>query len=120
MGGENVSRAELSLLPFSSPATAVTAEPAQFRKAIPPEVVARSAMVADPLRLFDCAPVGDGAAAALLVNENAIGRAKSGLVEVLGGAIATTEFSVYERKDMLRVEATETAFKRALGQAWVP
>ena len=77
-------------------------------------------MVADPLRLFDCAPVGDGAAAALLVNENAIGRAKTGLVEVLGGAIATTEFSVYERKDMLRFEATEMAFRRALEQAGLP
>ncbi len=117
---ENVSRDELSALPVLSHANAVTAEHAQFRKAITPEVVARSAMVADPLRLFDCAPVGDGAAAALVVNENAIGRAKGGLVEILGGAIATTEFSVYERKDMLRFEATETAFKRALGQAGLP
>src|SRR5712691_11305385 len=105
---------ELSALPVLSHANAVTAEHAQFRKAITTDVVARSAMVADPLRLFDCAPVGDGAAAALVVNENAIGRAKGGLVEILGGAIATTEFSVYERKDMLRFEATETAFKRAL------
>src|SRR2546428_5618122 len=120
MGGENVSRAELSLLPFSSPANAVTAEQAQFRKAITPEVDAGWARVADPLRLFDCAPVGDGAAAALVVNENTIGRAKSGLVEILGGAIATAEFSVYERKDMLRFEATEMAFKRALEQAGLP
>src|SRR5712692_338326 len=97
MEQESVSRDELSSLPVLSHANAVTAEHAQFRKAITTEVVARSAMVADPLRLFDCAPVGDGAAAALVVNENATGRAKSGLVEVLGGSISTTEFSVYKR-----------------------
>lgn len=113
----NVSRDELSSIPVIDHSNAVTAEHAQFRKAITPEVVSRSSMVADPLRLFDCAPVGDGAAAVLLVNDSAVAGSKTKLARVLGGRIATTEFSIYERKDMLDFKATRAAFNGALEQA---
>jgi acetyl-CoA acetyltransferase len=115
----NVTRDELSSIPVLDHSNAVTAEHAQFRKAITPEVVGRSAMISDPLRLFDCAPVGDGAAAVLLLNEEAL-PAKAKAAEVLGGAISTNEFSVYEREDMLDFKATREAFKGALAQAGVP
>jgi acetyl-CoA C-acetyltransferase len=120
MEEEGVTRDELSAIPVISHANAVTAEHAQFRKAITPEIVARSAMIADPLRLFDCAPVGDGAAAVLLVNDKGASAAKGKMVEVLGGGLSTTEFSVYEREDMLRFKATEESFKRALKSSGVP
>jgi acetyl-CoA C-acetyltransferase len=112
----NVTRDELSSIPVLDHANAVTAAHAQFRKAISPEVVGRSSMIADPLRLFDCAPVGDGAAAALIVNDNSPARSKM-LMEVLGGKIATNEFSIYEREDMLDFKATRGAFKGAMAQA---
>jgi acetyl-CoA C-acetyltransferase len=40
---------------------------AQFQKAIDMETVLRAPMVASPLGLFDCCPVSDGAAAAIVV-----------------------------------------------------
>ncbi len=114
----DVSRDELSAIPVMDHANAVTADHAQFRKAITPDVVSRSSMVADPLRLYDCAPVGDGAAALLLVNDRAAaGASPGGMAEVLGGQIATDEFSVYEREDMLDFRATREAFKKAMAQA---
>lgn len=113
----NVTRDELSSIPVLDHANAVTAEHAQFRKAITAEVVSRSSMIADPLRLFDCAPVGDGAAAVLLVNDEAASGSKRKMAEVLGGRVATTEFSVYEREDMLDFRATREAFKGALAAA---
>ncbi len=119
MEQEGVSRDELSSLPVLDHANAVTADHAQFRKAIIPEVVSRSSMVADPLRLFDCAPVGDGAAAVMLVNEKAASGAKKKMAEVLGGRVATGEFSLYERKDMLDFKATRDAFKGAMADAGV-
>lgn len=112
----NVTRDELSSIPVLDHSNAVTAAHAQFRKAITPEVVGRSSMVADPLRLFDCAPVGDGAAATLIVGEKGAAGAKK-LVEVLGGRIATNDFSIYERDDMLDFRATREAFKGAMAQA---
>jgi len=112
-----VTRDELSSIPVLDHKNGVTVDHAQFRKVISPDVVARSNLIADPLRLFDCAPVGDGAAAALLVNEAGAAGAKGPIVEVLGGGVATDEFSIYERKDMLRFSATEKAFKSAMERA---
>lgn len=112
----SVTRDELSSIPVLDHANAVTAAHAQFRKAITTEVVERSSMIADPLRLFDCAPVGDGAAAALIVNDDSPARSKN-VMEILGGKIATNEFSIYERNDMLDFKATRMAFKEAVGQA---
>lgn len=113
----NVTRDELSSIPVIDHSNGVTAEHAQFRKAITPEAVGRSSMVADPLRLFDCAPVGDGGAAVLLANDNAAAGSRRRMAEVLGGRISTNEFSIYERKDMLDFKATREAFKGAMAQA---
>src|SRR5208337_2059344 len=113
----DVSRDELSSIPVIDHANAVTAEHAQFRKAITPDAVSRSSMVADPLRLFDCAPTGDGAAEVLLVNEREASSAKKKMAEVLGGRIVTNEFSFYQREDMLDFNATREAFKGAMAQA---
>jgi acetyl-CoA acetyltransferase len=113
----DVSRDELSAIPVIDHANAVHAAHAQFRRAITPEVVSRSQMIADPLRLFDCAPVGDGAAAVLLVNDNAAGGSKKAMAEVLGGAISTSDFSLYEREDMLDFKATRFAFRSAMDKA---
>jgi acetyl-CoA acetyltransferase len=115
----DVSRDELSSIPVIDHSNAVTAAHAQFRKPITPEVVGRSAMIADPLRLFDCAPVGDGSAAVLLVNDNAASGTKKRMAEVLGGKIATNEFSIYEREDMLDFKSTRLAFRGAMEQAGV-
>jgi len=113
----NVTREELSSLPVIDHANAVSAEHAQFRKAITREVVARSNVVADPLRLFDCAPVGDGAAAVMLTNERAASVSRGPLVEVLGSHVSTQQFNLYERSDMLSFGATGEAFRAALKQA---
>lgn len=113
----DVSRDELSSIPVIDHANAVTAEHAQFRRAITPDAVSRSSMVADPLRLFDCAPIGDGAAAVLLVSDTAASSAKKKMAEVLGGRIVTNEFSVYQREDMLDFNATREAFNGAMAQA---
>ena len=120
MEQSGVTRDELSSIPVLDHNNAVTAEHAQFRKAITPEVVSRSSMIADPLRLFDCAPVGDGAAAALLVSDSAASNRKGKMAEVLGGGVSTAEFSVYERKDMTDFKATGEALRKASAQSGVP
>ncbi|QQG49061.1 MAG: hypothetical protein HY247_01755 [archaeon] len=120
MEKEGVTRDELSAIPVLDHLNAVSAEHAQFRKAISPEVVGRSSMVADPLRLFDCAPVGDGAAAALVVGDGGASRTKKGLMEVMGAKVSTAEFSMYERDDMLDFRATRAAFEGAVKDSGVP
>lgn len=114
----NVTRNELSAFPVIAHANAVTAEHAQFRKAITVEDVSRSPLVSDPLRLLDCAPIGDGAAAALLTSEPFDDHDKA-KVEVLSSRVSTNIFSIYERDDMLKFNATKEAASRAFSEAGI-
>lgn len=114
----NVTRDELSAFPVIAHSNAATAEHAQFRKPVNVEDVSRSPLVSDPLRLLDCAPIGDGAAAALLASEELVDEGEDG-VEVLSSKISTNIFSLYEREDMLRFDATKDAAGKAFTEAGV-
>ena len=91
---------------------------AQFRREVTLEEVMSSPPIADPIRLLECAPVGDGAAALVLCNEDFLKRSpRDVLVEVAGSAVATDILSVHERRDPLAMagfrKAAEAAMKRA-------
>ncbi|MBI2183788.1 MAG: hypothetical protein HYU39_02385 [Thaumarchaeota archaeon] len=113
----DVSRDDLSAFPVLAHRNAVNATHAQFRKEVSYEDVARSMVISDPLRLLDCAPVGDGAAALLLVSEDLAGQVKGPLVEMAAAESATNRFSLYERDDMLDFAATRLAAHKALKSA---
>jgi len=114
----NVTRDELSAFPVIAHSNAATAEHAQFRKPVSIEDVSRSPLVSDPLRLLDCAPIGDGAAAALLASEELVDDGED-VVEVLSSKISTNIFSIYEREDMLRFDATKDAASKAFLEAGI-
>jgi len=114
----NVTRDELSAFPVIAHQNATTAEHAQFRKAISVEYVSRSPLVSDPLRLLDCAPIGDGAAAVLLTSDKLLDE-EGDRVEVLSSKISTNIFSVYEREDMLAFSATKDATNKAFSEAGI-
>ena len=114
----NVTRDELSAFPVIAHRNAATAEHAQFRKAISVEDVSRSPLVSDPLRLLDCAPIGDGAAAVLLTSDGLLDE-EGDVVEVLSSKISTDIFSVYEREDMLTLHATKEATRKAFAEAGI-
>lgn len=90
----------------------------QFQMEITRDTVLKSAMVADPLRLFDCSPVTDGAAAVLLTTiEEAKKLGKQPLVVISGIGVATDTIALCQRKDILKLEAVELAGQRALKMA---
>ncbi len=91
---------------------------AQFRREVKLEDVMSSPLIADPIRLLECAPTGDGAAALVLCDEEYLKRnPRDELVEIAASAAATDIFSVHERKDLSTVasfrRAAECALKRA-------
>jgi acetyl-CoA C-acetyltransferase len=91
---------------------------AQFPMEITRETVLNGAMVADPLRLFDCSPVTDGAAAILLTTfEEARKLGKQPLVVISGIGVATDTIALSQRKDILKLEAIELAAERAFKMA---
>ena len=88
---------------------------ALYRYAIDAREYERGREVADPIRLYDASPIGDGAAALLLVPAE---RAP-GAVRVVGSAGATDTLAVHDREDMLRLRAAERSAQRAYRQAGV-
>ncbi len=91
---------------------------AQFPHPVTAEEVEGSVLVADPLRVLDCSPITDGAAAAVLVPlEMARKMKKSPLVRVAASAQASDSIALHDREDLCwlasTAKAAEVAYKRA-------
>lgn len=83
---------------------------AQFDEQVTVEEVLESPVVADPLRLYDCCPTGDGAAAVLLTaGENG--------VEVAACESAVGTHAVADRADPLEIESVREAGDSAYAAA---
>jgi acetyl-CoA acetyltransferase len=93
---------------------------AQFQREVDIETVLESQYVAPPLKLFDCAPVSDGAAAVLVTTEE-VARDLVSLDETVrvGGAGAVANNIAVAERDMTFVEGANVAAERAYGQAGV-
>jgi len=89
---------------------------AQFQKEISVETVQKSAMIADPLRLFDCCPFSDGAAAIVLASEKVIHKLTDKPVYILGVGQAHGG-PLYRQKDITRIRAREASAAQAYEMA---
>ena len=88
---------------------------AMFRKPISQETYCRGRVVADPVTLYDASPIGDGAAALLLVPA---ARAPAA-VQIAGSAVATDTLAIHDREDPLWLQAAALSAQRAYRQASV-
>ena len=86
---------------------------AQFRQEITIDTVLRSALVADPLRLFDCSPITDGAAAVILAPLERAREFTDSPVRVLASAQASDTITLHDRRDISTLDATVAAGDRA-------
>ena len=90
---------------------------AQFHKRITVGDVLQSPLVADPLRLFDCSGIGDGAAALVLAPIEEAKKFTDTPVEVAASSVASDTLSLYQRKEITVFEgsrrAADEAYKRA-------
>ena len=90
---------------------------AQFRREINRDVVLRSPVVATPLRMFDCAPSSDGAAAVVLCPLDGAKKYTDVPVEIVGSGQASDSLALHNRKDICTMGATKVATERALKMA---
>ncbi len=93
---------------------------AQFRSEITLETVLSSALVADPLRLFDCSPITDGAAALILAPLERAREFTDTPVRVLATAQASDTLALHDRRDISCLDATVVAGERAFAMAGLP
>jgi acetyl-CoA C-acetyltransferase len=93
---------------------------AQYPQKITVDDVLNSPMVADPLRVLDCSPITDGAAAVILCPvELAKKISKKPLVKIIGSGHATDSIALHSRSDVTEFKAVTEAAKKAYKMAGV-
>ncbi len=108
--------------PFSinAHANAMSNPYARLHERISLERFEKSSMVATPINLLDASPIGDGAAAAVIVPAEKV-RSSNGKprVVVAGSAAATDTIAVHSRKDPLFLLAAYESARKAYSMAQV-
>jgi acetyl-CoA C-acetyltransferase len=82
-----------------------------------PHSVVNNPVVADPLRLYDCCPVSDGAAACLLCSADMVADLDKPRVTVAGFGQATDTHTLQERQDPTDLKAVTLAAQKAFKMA---
>lgn len=106
------------LVPFAVNAhrNAITSPHALLRAPVTVDEALASRVVADPIRLYDCSPICDGAASVVLAADE-LAQDHGDAVWVRGVGVATDTMSFHDRSELLRLDAGRVAAERALGQA---
>lgn len=93
---------------------------ARFHSPLSEEKYLKSPVICDPITLMDASPIGDGAAAVVLVPFDSIrGDHQNKIISVAGSAAASDTISVHSRKDPLWLSAAEQSAKQAYNQAGI-
>ena len=92
---------------------------AQFQKEITLEAVLTSGWVAEPLTVFDCAPLSDGAAAVVMCGMDRARKFTDTPIRLLGSGQASDFLALHDRRDLTTMDATVVAGKRAFHAAGV-
>jgi acetyl-CoA C-acetyltransferase len=90
---------------------------AQFQKEISMETYLASPMIATPLRLYDCCPFSDGAAAVVVAAKEFVKKPVIEPLVVRASARAGSVTDMQDRPDLLGLPATRTAGAKAFKQA---
>lgn len=90
---------------------------AQFQNEITIDTVINSVMVADPLRVFDCSPITDGASAVVLAPAEIAHKYTDTPIYVKASAQASDTLSLHDRRDITTLDATVAAANRAYKMA---
>jgi acetyl-CoA C-acetyltransferase len=92
---------------------------AMFRNRLAPERFARAPVVAEPVSLFDMAPLADGAAAVIVTRSERAMDMVPKPIRVAGSAVATDTVAVHDRRNPLWLEAAASSARQAMQAAGV-
>ena len=91
---------------------------ARLRQKLNADQFERSSMISTPINLMDASPIGDGAAAVVIVPAEKVASLKGKpRVTVAGSASATDTLAVHSRKDPLFLSAAYQSSKKAYAMA---
>jgi acetyl-CoA C-acetyltransferase len=90
---------------------------AQYKNEISVDDVLNSIMVADPLHIFDCSPITDGASALVLAPADIAHKYTDTPIYIKATAQASDTIALHDRRDITTLDATVMAAKRAYSMA---
>jgi acetyl-CoA C-acetyltransferase len=92
---------------------------ARLHEAITEADYRKARMVAKPINLLDASPIGDGAAALVVVAYDEQSSKDSRLVRITGSATATDTLALHDRSQLLWLTAAEKSARKAYEQAGI-
>lgn len=90
---------------------------AQFPREISMEQVLGSKVIADPLKIFDCSPITDGAAGVVLAPMEIAESFTKKPIEIVSTAQASDSIALHSRQSLTGLKATQVAAKKAFERA---
>lgn len=90
---------------------------AQFQRAVPIEVVMKSGLLADPLRILHSAPVTDGAAGLVVCSEELAKKYTDTPVYIEASEQNSDTLALHDRESITRMDAVIKSTKSALHEA---
>lgn len=103
----------LAMIAVNNHKNAINNPLAQFHKEISIDDVLTSNVIASPLKLFDCSPISDGAAAVLLCNERMASRFIETPIYLIGIGHDTDSIELYNKKNITTMPAVVKAARKA-------
>jgi len=110
---------QMAMVAVKNHANAMHNPNAQFQREISVEKVMNSGYVAEPLKLLDCSPLSDGAAAVILCSKEKARELGLKGVEILASEQASDTLALADRKSLLELNATKIAAQKAYAKAGV-
>ncbi len=89
----------------------------QYQMEITVDKVLNSPLVADPLRVLDCSPITDGAAAVVLAPTEEAKKYTDSPIRILATAQASDTLALHDRRDITTLDASVFASRRAFRMA---
>ncbi|MDW8319175.1 MAG: beta-ketoacyl synthase N-terminal-like domain-containing protein [Anaerolineae bacterium] len=114
-----VNRSLFAAFSLNAHRNAITNPYALFRKEVTILDYEQSRIVHEPIRLYDAAPVCNGAAAVVLAAGDKVARSRAGRppVQVVASAAATDSVGIADRRDLLLLDGVMFSSRRAYAQA---
>lgn len=115
----DANREDISMVAVKNRHNAENNPRARFRDPVTIDEVMESVQIADPLRLYDCCPAADGAAAVVLAASDLAPSITQDPIQVLATAQTTGRSGAYRYEDLTSFKATRSAAEQAYTEAGV-
>ena len=108
---------QLALPTVKNHANAVHNPAAQFQRAVPLEVVMKSGMLADPLRILHSSPVTDGAAGLVMCRSDLVKKYTDTPIYIESSEQRSDTLALHDRKSITTMDAVVNSTRSALKEA---